>query len=227
MALDESDRPHISYYGNGPLRYAYYNGMTWIIEIVDTQVGDAIYTSIELDSTGYPHISYFDPAGAPGYSGLKYARKTGEGWEITRVDTTMNTGWFSSLALDSTDRPHIAYLDWNNFDLKYAYITDVGLDLAGSVMESNVTLTWNDHPDAMEYWVYGAESGPYFTIGFDPLFENRLVVLSGDTNAWQTTGGVGNPNENWTFVIVAVDSGDLELERSNRFGIIDFGFEIR
>jgi len=200
--------------------------MNWTIEIVDTQLGDAIYTSIDLDSEGFPHISYFDPAGAPGYSGLKYARKTERGWEITRVDTTLNSGWYSSLALDSADRPHIAYLDWNNYDLKYAYIADIGLDLAGSVTESDIVLSWNDHPQATAYWVYGATSTPYFPIGFDPFFENRLVVLSGDVHTWQTTGGVGNPDENWTFIVLAMDSVDSELERSNRVGIIDFGLEI-
>ena len=37
------------------------------------------------------------------------------------MDTTGNTGFFSSLALDSQDHPHIAYYDLTNTSLRYAY----------------------------------------------------------------------------------------------------------
>jgi len=201
--------------------------MSWNIEVVDTQLGDAIYTSIEIDSEGYPHISYFDPAGAPGYSGLKYARKTARGWEITRVDTALNTGWYSSLALDSSNKPHIAYLDWNSFDLKYARLTEVSLDLTGSIMDETIILSWNAHPEADAYWIYGSSLSPYFPTGTSSGFENRIAVLSGDVHTWQTTGGIGNPDENWTFIVLAMDSGDSELERSNRVGVFDFAVSIR
>jgi parallel beta-helix repeat protein len=59
IALDLSSYPHISYRGNGDLKYAYYNGSSWLIENVDSE-GWVGYTSLELDSSGNPYISYQD-----------------------------------------------------------------------------------------------------------------------------------------------------------------------
>jgi hypothetical protein len=60
--LDSSGNPHISYYdaSNGDLKYAYWDGSQWQIEVVesDGQVGE--WTSLALDSAGNPHISYYD-----------------------------------------------------------------------------------------------------------------------------------------------------------------------
>jgi hypothetical protein len=41
-------------------------------------------------------------------------------------------GTWTSIALDSSDRPRISYYDWNNGDLKYAYhAADVQWDITG------------------------------------------------------------------------------------------------
>ena len=52
IALDSNDHPHISYYGNGNLKYAYYDGSSWHIETVDS---DGWGSSIALDSNDHPH----------------------------------------------------------------------------------------------------------------------------------------------------------------------------
>lgn len=41
-------------------------------------------------------------------------------WHIERVDTAGSVGGFSSIALDSFDYPHIAYMDYTNYAVKYA-----------------------------------------------------------------------------------------------------------
>jgi hypothetical protein len=41
-------------------------------------------------------------------------------WDIDVVDDVGNVGWTTSLALDSEDRPHIAYFDNTNDNLMYA-----------------------------------------------------------------------------------------------------------
>ena len=41
-------------------------------------------------------------------------------WNFETVDSSVNVGWYSSIAIDSADYPHIAYLDAYNHTLKYA-----------------------------------------------------------------------------------------------------------
>jgi hypothetical protein len=44
----------------------------------------------------------------------------GEGWQVETVDAAGLTGFYTSLALDSNDYPHISYTNETDFDLKYA-----------------------------------------------------------------------------------------------------------
>ena len=74
------------------------------------------FTSLALDSSGNPHISYFDETNGH----LKYAAKTGTVWTNETVDTAVNVGEYSSLALDSSGIPRISYRDGGNGNLKYA-----------------------------------------------------------------------------------------------------------
>ena len=90
----------------------------WHIESVDT-VGDVGRdTSIAMDSSDNPHISYYDWANM--YD-LKYARYDGSSWQIESIDTTGDVGEWTSIALDSSQNPHISYLDDTTADLKHAY----------------------------------------------------------------------------------------------------------
>ena len=76
------------------------------------------YTSIALDSQGFPHISYYDWTNGD----LKYAYKDASGWHIETVDSAGDVGKYtSSIALDSQGFPHISYYDNSNDNLKYAY----------------------------------------------------------------------------------------------------------
>jgi hypothetical protein len=122
LAFDSYGNPHISYYAqgaNGCLRYASKSGGTWTIEIADNpgtgrDVGQ--YTSLALDSSNNPHISYFDSS----YDDLKYATKSGGTWTKTTVDSAGDVGEYTSIALDSNDRPHISYFDTTGRCLNYA-----------------------------------------------------------------------------------------------------------
>ena len=88
----------------------------WCTEIVDGEGVVGEYTSLELDSSDNPHISYFDRTNFD----LKYAYRDGSSWQIGIADSFGNVGNHNSLALDSSGHPHISYFDDTNDDLKYA-----------------------------------------------------------------------------------------------------------
>ena len=72
------------------------------------------WSSIAVDSNGYPHISYYLESGRY----LKYVKWTGQGWH----DQTLDGAWagrFTSIALDANDYPHISYYDDSKDRLEY------------------------------------------------------------------------------------------------------------
>lgn len=59
LSLGSSGNPHISYNEWwGGLKYAFWNGSYWEIEVVDSTDLVGSYNSLALDSSGNPHISY-------------------------------------------------------------------------------------------------------------------------------------------------------------------------
>lgn len=96
---------------SAPLVFA---ASAWQIETVDSigEVGE--WSSLALDSSGTPHISYRDMTN----NDVKYASWDGSAWIIQTV--TGDQGWYTSLDLDAIGNPHISYTDVSNADLKYA-----------------------------------------------------------------------------------------------------------
>ena len=119
LDIDSKNNPHISYYHytDGDLKYAFYNGASWIKEIVDSEGDVGRYTSIAIDQSDNIHISYYDKTNGD----LKYAFKQDDTWAITKIDTKGNVGLFNCIALDQNNKPHISYVDYDNYFLKYAY----------------------------------------------------------------------------------------------------------
>jgi hypothetical protein len=122
LALDESDRPHISYYdayyeGSMPaLRYARMTEPGWLTETVDSIGNVGQYCSLALDGLGYPHVSYYDETNRA----LKYAYQGPCGWTIQTVDGNGFVGKYSSIAVPRRGEVHISYYDEGGDDLKYA-----------------------------------------------------------------------------------------------------------
>ncbi len=141
LALDSTGKPRISYHdeGNEDLKYATWDGSQWVITTVDgtnykkagqkgcnwdgdhgrdqynsIKVGD--YSSLALDSTGSPRISYYDETNKD----LKYATWDGSRWVITTVDSVKTVGEYSSLELNANGDPRISYYDASNGHLKFA-----------------------------------------------------------------------------------------------------------
>lgn len=130
LALDADDHPHISYYDydtvRGALRYATWDGdpmHPWQISVVDDADDVGGYTSLALDRLGRPVISYHDYT----HGALKLARGAAPSagaaalsWQIEVVEDEGDVGFYTSLALDAEDRPHILHFDLTNRAIRYA-----------------------------------------------------------------------------------------------------------
>lgn len=120
--LDKNDKPHISYdygfTGGDNLMYAYKEGSSWRTEVVDKAVAySGCATSIGVDSSGRPRIAAGPYAS---HRGLRFAEKSGSQWNTVTLDGGVKVRALA-LGVDSRDRPHIMYADYEKYDLKYAY----------------------------------------------------------------------------------------------------------
>ena len=88
----------------------------WQTEAIDSSFTDSFEISLELDSQGVPHVTYYDGDARD----LRYASKTAGVWNIETVESAGTTGWDSALALDQNDVPHIAYYNATERSVKYA-----------------------------------------------------------------------------------------------------------
>jgi hypothetical protein len=118
IVLGSNNNPYIAYTGFTPpnayntAKFSGLSGSSWIIQ--DISMGSTV--DLKLDSKGNAHLLF--ETGIHG--GLKYAKLTGTTWNIQEV--TNNPVVYASMALDSYDKPHIAYLQGDI--LKYATIKD-------------------------------------------------------------------------------------------------------
>ncbi len=92
------------------------SALIWSTESVNPGGKAGAYTSIALDSSDHPHISYFNIT----TDDLKYAKWNGSAWSIETVDSAGIVGHYSSIAVDGNGYPHISYEDVTFDDLKYA-----------------------------------------------------------------------------------------------------------
>lgn len=102
----------------------------WFVETVDS----GSFSSIDLDSNGFPHISYYDASNGD----LKYAKYNGTTWAIEIIDEVGDVGSYSSLGIDLQDFAHISYYDATNGDLKYAYYNGSEWEINTLVSEGDV-----------------------------------------------------------------------------------------
>ena len=97
--------------------YAKEEGATWSVEEVDNTASVGHYPSIALDGDKQPHISYADTTS----DYLKYAHYNGSGWEISIIDDLSHDVFDTSIAINSTGHPQIAYSIRNYSSSTYEY----------------------------------------------------------------------------------------------------------
>ncbi len=122
MVLDAQGYPHISYsaYTKGDLKYARWNGKSWVATTVDARnlrLYRGMGNSLALDANGRALISYYDE------TSLKFAREGENTWSIeSLIPVSPESSWKafrSSLVMDQRGFPHICYEDFGA--LKHAY----------------------------------------------------------------------------------------------------------
>ena len=132
LALDSSGFPVVSYYDstNRDLKLTHCNdpncsGGDESITSPDTAGSVGRFTSLTLDSTGYPVVSYYDATN----QNLKVMHCNdpncaGGDESITSPDSAGAVGEFTSLALDASGYPVISYYDAANRDLNVMHCND-------------------------------------------------------------------------------------------------------
>jgi uncharacterized repeat protein (TIGR01451 family) len=121
LVLDSTGNPHISYIlQNVGVKYAYWNGLNWICELVDNS--NAQSTKLVLDQSGNPRIVYWDMMNDI----LKFAYDdyNSSKWSINVVNITGGASPWPSLVLDTLGVPSISYANSNGC-LNYAYLEPV------------------------------------------------------------------------------------------------------
>ena len=71
-------------------------------EEVDSVGHTGLFTSIAVDSTGNPHISYYDFD----QKNLRYAKRVGNGWTKETIDSPGDVGQCTSIAVGADGSPH-------------------------------------------------------------------------------------------------------------------------
>jgi len=219
IAIDSEDKPHISYeqymwvkiggilekYDN-KLKYAYWDGSSWNISVVDQVDDSGSFTSIAIDSYDNPHISY-----RRDHDCLMYAFWDGFAWYITSVDDTTSMSLReTSIALDSSDNPHISYYPYNYHCLKYAFWDGISWNISivdddGNVGRHNsIALDSEDHPHISYLGVIFEKIGGFWDlVDIDP----NLKYAYWDGSSWNISV-VDQEGDVGSHTSIALDSDD-------------------
>lgn len=97
---------------------------TWATEVVDTITVGAVTqrrVAMALDSTGLPHVAYYDSANGNLMYAVRSTVPPAAGtWAAEIVDATNDVGDYPSIAIDASEIVHISYYDTTNKNLMYA-----------------------------------------------------------------------------------------------------------
>lgn len=181
IGLDSRDNPHIIYAlpsktgGSNPVKYAYWNGVSWQIEQVVPMGTDA---SFALDSNDIPHVCFKKDLNNDNVPRIAYATKEGVSWRHEIVDTQTKAGGDCAIAIDSKNHSHLIYNDHGNNAKMYAFWDGVSwhtqtvAEDVGATEGIDVAIDKNDRP-CIAYNIFGrADDNEY------------LVYACWDGNSW-------------------------------------------
>lgn len=160
LVMDPKGTAHIAYTRVTwwTLLYATGSGTQWHLAAVDIgkmynhNVGQG--NSIALDSSGSPHIAYFDVT----TNTVRYASLQGGRWKLEIVGQLLGRAQLdhASLKIDSHNSPHIAFYDSGTATLKYAVKTGTKWEISvvdrdGAGTGPSLCLDAHDQPCIVYY----------------------------------------------------------------------------
>lgn len=122
LDVDAQGVPHIVYYNYASLylKYARRDLGGWHVETIVPDVAWPSTASIRVDADGNPHVSYVEVMGVH-VRDVKYAHHDGTGWQTETVAVGLDLyDAHTSLALDASGTPHIAYYNSASSSVQYA-----------------------------------------------------------------------------------------------------------
>ena len=174
LSLDSKNMPHILYgydaekpHGfnrniSETIKYAVFNGSSWNIQIVFTNLSDSFFGRMVLDSYGFPHFLYTK-------NDLVYASWNGSNWNMQNVSSDASDDGY--LALDLHGYPHIDYMGFNTTSstspsLMYAMWTGTKWDIqtvgpnSHAFNDGPITIDSNYNPH-ITYEAISPDNGAY------------------------------------------------------------------
>ncbi len=163
--------------------------------------------------TFYIELFFNTHADASGYG-------EGEGFlGSTQVitDGSGDAAFSVSFPTPAVDAPYITATATNTNDNTSEFSAAfIPLILSSDVVGGDVVLDWTVIPGAANYWVYGKTNHPWFVPDLTASYANRVAVVPGGTTTWSSPAGVGDIDDTWIYLAVAMDGADQEIVRSNR-----------
>lgn len=196
LTLDASGRPHIGYFGRDPVldlayRYIWFDGAQWIVETAADAGEEGFWyacNSLALDSSGRPRMVYYEKY-PDWHNSVRYAWNDGAGWQSGLVEHDGGrAGRYTSVALDSLGRPHIAYGTENRHELKYAWY-DGGtwqIEVASNsiYVESQMSLALDDGNHPHVAYVEGTNCWVMYAWNDGTTWQTQSVDYVGDSLSW-------------------------------------------
>ncbi|OGI83745.1 hypothetical protein A2997_00925 [Candidatus Nomurabacteria bacterium RIFCSPLOWO2_01_FULL_36_10b] len=227
LQLDSGGNPVVSYYDttNGNLKILHCDSVDCLgvnsINSPDTTGFVGAFTSMQLDSSGFPIVSYFDSTNG----NLKILNCGDDDCSIVSStespDTTGSVGWYPSLQLDSDGFPIVSYYDNTNGNLKVLHCGNVSCSIVSSVVSPDTIGNVGWYPSLQ------LDSDGFPVISYYDATNGDLKVLhcgdedcsSGNTiTSPDTTGDVGlytslqlGSNGNPVIGYRDITNGDLKV----------------